>query len=178
MRMVSGKVVMAAILLSGCVGGNAVTRGGVDQTTLMPGGQAPRLMAAQYNVVGVDVSVLAAGPGTPAEADILAMAREAATQATATMTTGPKVMVGVQINRFAPQALVVARDDISYTLTVRDAVTGMVLDGPTQLGAAAAQDGLAQSLRLALSRDLSVPGTPEILVTHSEIQPSALVMPN
>lgn len=61
--------------------------------------------------------------------------RTAATQATAGMTTGPAAVVDITLNRFhsvteKTRYSVGGVHSINYTLTVRDAQTGAVLDGP------------------------------------------------
>jgi hypothetical protein len=66
---------------------------------------------------------------------VRAILAEAADQATAGMTTGPAAVVEITVNRFhsvteKTRYSVGGVHSVNYTLTVRDAVSGDILDGP------------------------------------------------
>jgi hypothetical protein len=77
--------------------------------------------------------------------------REAATQATANMATGPAAVVEITLNRFhsvteKTRYSVGGVHSINYTLTVRDANTGAVIDGPREVIADAPAAGGGRAL--------------------------------
>jgi hypothetical protein len=77
--------------------------------------------------------------------------RDAAEQATANMTTGPAAVVDITLNRFhsvteKTRFSVGGVHSITYTLTVRDALSGEVLDGPREVTADARAVGGARAL--------------------------------
>jgi hypothetical protein len=77
--------------------------------------------------------------------------RDAAEQATANMTTGPAAVVDITLNRFhsvteKTRFSVGGVHSITYTLTVRDALSGEVLDGPREVVADARAVGGARAL--------------------------------
>jgi hypothetical protein len=82
---------------------------------------------------------------------VRAILRAAADQATAGMTTGPAAVVEVTLNRFhsvteKTRYSVGGVHSITYTLTVRDALSGEILDGPREVVADAPAVGGVRAL--------------------------------
>jgi hypothetical protein len=125
---------------------------------------------------------------------VRAIVRDAAEEATAGMRTGPAAVVDITLNRFhsvteKTRYSVGGVHSITYTLTVRDALTGDVLDGPRQVVADAPAVGgvralaedqagrtmkvviterLIQSLQAELTRPVSV------YVSQSQADPAVI----
>jgi hypothetical protein len=82
---------------------------------------------------------------------VRAIVRDAAAQATANMTTGPAAVVDITVNRFhsvteKTRYSVGGVHSVDYTLTVRDALSGEILDGPRNVIADAPAVGGVRAL--------------------------------
>jgi hypothetical protein len=82
---------------------------------------------------------------------VRAIVGDAAAQATANMTTGPAAVVEITVKRFhsvteKTRYSVGGVHSINYTLTVRDALSGEVLDGPREVVADAPAVGGVRAL--------------------------------
>ncbi len=208
-----------ALVLSACAGSSPVSRSAVDATLASSGSvSGPKRLAAQYEVMQVNVTVPEAlrvseanvfypvadivwrgQPVGDRHAQVRTLVQNAAAGATAPMRKGPQVVVDIEIVRFhsvteKTRYTVGGTHDMVYMLTVRDAVSGAVLDGPRKVVADVKAAGgsravaeeqmgrtqtvvvterLVQSLRHALSREVA----PDVIVSHSASVPSDLVMP-
>ena len=120
--------------------------------------------------------------------------RDAAEKATARMTTGPAAVVEITLNRFhsvteKTRFSVGGVHNISYTLTVRDALTGDVLDGPRDIVAdapavggvrALAEDAAGRTMKVVITErliqslraELTKPVT--VYVSQSETDPAVI----
>jgi hypothetical protein len=99
---------------------------------------------------------------------VRAILRDAAEQATAGMTTGPAAVVEVTLNRFhsvteKTRFSVGGVHSVNYTLTVRNALTGEVLDGPRAVIAdvkavggvrALAEDAAGRTMKVVINERL------------------------
>lgn len=139
----------------------------------LPAGR--QVLAAQYDVADVRVTVPArlkvseanmfypvadiVWRGEPAgnrHQQVAAMFRDAMAQGTGTMTTGRKVVVEIEVTRFhsvteKTRYTVGGTHSMRFDLTVRDAATGEVLDGPR----AVAADAKAAGGRQAVAEELA-----------------------
>ncbi len=204
--------------LSACAGGEPATRSiGVEGLTIASQGgpmpqvlpDGPRVMAAKYAVQDVQIVVPRSLKVSEANtfkprADIVwhgdpagdryqqvgAILLDAATRATAPMTTGHPVTLTLTLVKFhalteKTRYTIGGTHDLRYDLTVRDALTGQVLDGPRLIVADVKAAGGAQAIaedaagrtqkvvitdRLAqvLRRELSAPVTDPLLVARAQ----------
>ncbi|WP_435258742.1 DUF6778 family protein [Thioclava sp. FR2] len=165
----------AATLLSACASGSGDVSRSISPITLATQGAAvdvklPKVMVAQYNVSAVNVSVPADLSVSEANmfypiADIVwrgepmgsrhqqvkTIFLEAAAEATGTMKQGATVVVDLQVQRFhsvteKTRFTVGGVHDMKYSLTVRDAATGTVVDGPRLVHAEVKAAGGAQAV--------------------------------
>lgn len=164
----------AAMMLTACVSGNDVSRSvnpitqGGQIATL--DAKLPKVMVGQYDVKAVTVSVPSKLRVSEANmfypiADIVwrgeplgnrhgqvkAIFEEAAAKATGTMREGPSVVVSLEVQRFhsvteKTRYTVGGVHDLKFVLTVTDADTGLVLDGPRLVHAEAKAAGGARAV--------------------------------
>lgn len=154
---------LAATLLSACASGGDVSRS-VNPMTDAPQAKTvtmalPMVMAPRFDVRAVSVTVPQSLSVSEANmfypiADIVwrgepladrhvqvkAIFDDAATQAVAGMHQGPAAVVEIEVERFhsvteKTRYTVGGVHDMKYRLTVRDAETGAVLDGPREVRA-------------------------------------------
>ena len=148
----------AALALSGCVSGGDVSRS-VSPLTLATQSDAvqakgPKVMVSQYKASAVNVTVPESLRVSEANmfypiADIVwrgepvgnrylqvkSIFEEAAAKATARMVEGPEVVVRLEVQRFhsvteKTRYTVGGVHDMKYNMTVVDAASGAILDGP------------------------------------------------
>ena len=148
----------AALALSGCVSGGDVSRS-VSPLTLatqsdVVQAKGPKVMVSQYKVSAVNVTVPESLRVSEANmfypiADIVwrgepvgnrhlqvkSIFEEAAAKATARMVEGPEVVVRLEVQRFhsvteKTRYTVGGVHDMKYNMTVVDAASGAILDGP------------------------------------------------
>lgn len=209
--------------LSACAGGGPdVMRSDRAQMTLATQGRADagevrQVLAAQYDVEDIRISVPAklkvseanmfypvadiVWRGEPAgnrHAQVMSIFKEAMDRGTYTMTTGRKVMVDVEVVRFhsvteKTRYTVGGTHSMRFTLTVRDAVTGQVVDGPRLVAADAKAAGGAQAvaeeqmgrtqrvvvverLASAIRAELSARVTDPMLISQALSQPSDVAL--
>lgn len=135
-----------------------------------PGVAAQQVLAAQYDVEDIRISVPSklkvseanvfypvadvVWRGEPAgnrHAQVMSIFKEAMDRGTYTMNTGRKVLVDVEVTRFhsvteKTRYTVGGTHSMRFTLTVRDAATGAVIDGPRLVAADAKAAGGAQAV--------------------------------
>ena len=131
---------------------------------------AQQVLAAQYDVEDIRISVPSklkvseanvfypvadiVWRGEPAgnrHAQVMSIFKEAMDRGTYTMNTGRKVLVDVEVTRFhsvteKTRYTVGGTHSMRFTLTVRDAATGAVIDGPRLVAADAKAAGGAQAV--------------------------------
>ncbi|MGL5008473.1 MAG: DUF6778 family protein [Paracoccaceae bacterium] len=181
------------------------------QSQAIPAGV--ELRAARYAVQGVSVTVPSDLRASEANvyyplADIVwrgdalgnrheqvrTILRDAATEATAHMTNGPAAFVEITLNRFhsvteKTRYSVGGVHSINYTLTVRDAATGSIVDGPRVVVAnapaaagmrAMAEDQAGRTMKVVITEllvasfraELSAPVTE--LLTQANTDPAVI----
>ena len=129
-------------------------------------------------------------------AQVMSIFKEAMDRGTYTMTTGRKVLVDVEVTRFhsvteKTRYTVGGTHSMRFNLTVRDAVTGLVIDGPRLVAADAKAAGGAQAvaeeqmgrtqrvvvverLANAIRAELSARVTDPMLISQALSQPSVV----
>ncbi|MDO9581822.1 MAG: hypothetical protein Q7J24_01730 [Desulfomicrobium sp.] len=164
--------------LSACAGrGPDVMRSDRSQMTLATqgpdtaaAGSVRPVLAAQYEVADVRVSVPGrlkvseanvfypvadivwrGEPMGNRHAQVASIVSEAMDRGTATMTSGRKVLVEVEVTRFhsvteKTRYTVGGTHSVRFLLTVRDALTGQVIDGPRLVAADAKAAGGARAV--------------------------------
>ncbi len=181
------------------------SQGGPAPQVVPPG---PEVLAAKYAVTGVDVVVprslkVSEANSFKPRADIVwhgdpvgdryaqvgAILRDAATRATAMMVEGRAVTVSLTLTKFhalteKTRYTFGGTHELRFDMTVRDAATGEVLDGPRQIVADTRGSGGAQAiaedaagrtqkvviterLEQVLRRELSAPVTDPMLVARA-----------
>jgi hypothetical protein len=188
-----------------------VPQGGLTLATQGPTGvpAGATVMAAKYHVVDVVVNVPSSLRSSEANvfypiADIVwrgdplgnrheqvrAIIRDAAATATAGMQTGPEVTVELQINHFhsvteKTRYSVGGIHSTHMTMTVRDANTGAILDGPRAVladvkasggGRALAEEAAGRTMKVVITerlvqvlrRELSAPVAPAVTAAVSQ----------
>lgn len=209
--------------LSACAGGSSVSRADNQMTLASQGRvdpvsrQVQQVLAAQYDVEELRVTVPQSLRVSEANmfypvADIVwrgepmgnrhqqitAMFEEAMARGTQSMTAGPKVIVEVEVTRFhsvteKTRYTVGGTHSMRFDLTVRDALTGEVIDGPRAIVADTKAAGGAQAVaeeqmgrtqrvvvveRLAnvIRSELSAPVTDPMLVSQALSQRSNVTL--
>lgn len=209
--------------LSACAGGSSVSRADNQMTLASQGRvdpvsrQVQQVLAAQYDVEELRVTVPQSLRVSEANmfypvADIVwrgepmgnrhqqitAMFEEAMARGTQSMTAGPKVIVEVEVTRFhsvteKTRYTVGGTHSMRFDLTVRDALTGAVIDGPRAIVADTKAAGGAQAVaeeqmgrtqrvvvveRLAnvIRSELSAPVTDPMLVSQALSQRSNVTL--
>ncbi|MFN4153175.1 MAG: DUF6778 family protein [Paracoccaceae bacterium] len=177
----------------------------------------PQVLAAQYDVEDIRISVPAklkvseanmfypvadiVWRGEPLgnrHAQVMSIFKEAMDRGTHTMTTGRKVVVDVEVTRFhsvteKTRYTVGGTHSMRFNLTVRDAVTGVVLDGPRLVAAdaraaggtqAVAEEQMGRTQRVvvverlagAIRAELSARVTDPMLISQALSQPSDVTL--
>ena len=161
-NLVRLSLVGAVFALSACVTPEPASRAATDTLALHPsasakGSAAPVVAAPQWNVRAVEVVVpdrlhvseanmlypiadivWRGDPRGDRHAQVQAIVAEAAKRATAGMTKGEPVVVAIEMQRFhalteRARYTVGGSYGLRFTLTLRDAKTGAVIDGPRKL---------------------------------------------
>lgn len=213
-------VLPAAALLSACVAAEPASRGLVNPSAgpaaAASHGAGPLVLASQYDVVGLNINVphslrVSEANSFHPRADIVwhgdpfgdryqqvaAIFRDAATAATGQMTQGRQVVVGIEVVRFhgvtdKTRYTVGGVHSMHFMLTVTDAQTGQVIDGPRLVvadvkaaggNAALAEDRAGRTQRVvvterltaALRRELSAVVTDPEVISRARlvVQPTA-----
>ncbi|MDR7125050.1 DUF6778 family protein [Pseudotabrizicola sp. 4114] len=210
--------------LSACAGGGPdVMRSDRTQMTLATQGPGAavepvrQVLAAQYDVEDIRISVPSklkvseanmfypvadivwrGEPMGNRHAQVMSIFKEAMDRGTHTMTTGRKVLVDIEVERFhsvteKTRYTVGGTHSMRFTLTVRDAATGMVIDGPRLVAADAKAAGGAQAvaeeqmgrtqrvvvverLASAIRSELSARVTDPMLISRALSQPSDVTL--
>lgn len=210
-----------ALLLSACVASEPASRSAVDPASSAPGaslarGAGPIVLASQYDVVGLSINVphtlrVSEANSFHPRADIVwhgdpygdryqqvaDIFRDAATAATGPMNQGRQVNLGLEIVRFhgvtdKTRYTVGGVHSMHFLLTVTDAQTGQVIDGPRLVvadvkaaggDAAVAEDRVGRTQRVVvterlvevLRRELSAVVTDPELIGRARmaVQPTA-----
>lgn len=150
-------VLPAALLVSACVSSEPASRSAVNPSVAGAStirGAGPVVLSSQYDVVGLNINVphtlrVSEANSFHPRADIVwhgdpygdryqqvaAIFRDAATAATGPMHQGRHVIVGIEVVRFhavtdKTRYTVGGVHDLRFLLTVSDADTGQVIDGP------------------------------------------------
>jgi len=180
-------------------------------------GEVRQVLAAQYDVQDIRISVPSklkvseanmfypvadivwrGEPMGNRHAQVMSIFKEAMDRGTFTMTTGRKVVVDVEVTRFhsvteKTRYTVGGTHSMRFTLTVRDAATGMVIDGPRLVAADAKAAGGAQAvaeeqmgrtqrvvvverLASAIRSELSARVTDPMLISQALSQPSDVTL--
>ncbi|MCU0901587.1 MAG: hypothetical protein MUC82_13985 [Cypionkella sp.] len=166
---------LAVVLaLSACAGGGPDVMRADRQLTLATQGQAqvatPQVRSAQYDVEDIRISVPSklrvseanmfypvadivwrGEPMGNRHAQVMSIFKEAMDRGTYTMATGRKVVVDVEVTRFhsvteKTRYTVGGTHSMHFNLTVTDATTGEVLDGPRAIVADTKAAGGAQAV--------------------------------
>ncbi len=164
LKLLRLSLVGAVFALSACVTPEPASRAATDALALHPsasakGSAGPVLAAAQWNVRAVEVVVperlhvseanllypiadivWRGDPRGDRHAQVQAIVAEAAKRATQGMTKGAPVVVALEMQRFhalteRARYTVGGSYGLRFTLTLRDAATGAVIDGPRKLSA-------------------------------------------
>ncbi|RGP37863.1 DUF6778 family protein [Pseudotabrizicola alkalilacus] len=180
-------------------------------------GEVRQVLAAQYDVQDIRISVPSklkvseanmfypvadivwrGEPMGNRHAQVMSIFKEAMDRGTFTMTTGRKVVVDIEVTRFhsvteKTRYTVGGTHSMRFTLTVRDAETGVVLDGPRLVAADAKAAGGAQAvaeeqmgrtqrvvvverLASAIRSELSARVTDPMLISQALSQPSDVTL--
>lgn len=183
-------VLPVAVLLSACVSSEPASRSTVDPATTATrsGGRGPVVLASTYDVVGISVNVpqtlrVSEANSFHPNADIVwhgdpygdryqqvaSIFRDAATAATGPMHQGRRVNVGIEVIRFhgvtdKTRYTIGGTHSMHFILTVTDAATGQVLDGPRRVladvkaaggNAAVAEDRAGRTQRVVVTDHLT-----------------------
>ncbi|MCU0817027.1 MAG: hypothetical protein MUF74_11320 [Cypionkella sp.] len=209
---------LTALTLAGCASTDPVSRSVQDMTLATrgdaPGLQMPIVMAPRYDVR--DIRIAVPGELRVSEANVFypiadivwrgeargnrheqvaRIFQEAASAATSGMASGPAAVVEIEVSRFhsvteKTRYTVGGTHAMHYILTVRDAQTGAVLDGPRDVVAsvraaggaqAVAEDQMGRTQRVvvierltqSLRDELSAPTQDPLLVSRALGQPVA-----
>lgn len=185
-------------------------------TAALPASPASVFLAAQYDVETVNVTVPPSLKVSEANtfkprADIVwrgeapgdrhqqvaAIFQDALTRGTAPMQTGRKVVLDVEVTRFhalteKTRYTIGGMHEMRFVLTLRDAATGQVLDGPREVVAdtkaaggatAIAEDQAGRTQRVVtverlsqvIRRELSAPASHDMIVARMQTQALPLV---
>lgn len=166
----------AVMVLSACAGGSTVTRSDRQLTLAtqgQPSGDgiaAPRVMMSQYDVEDVRISVPSrlkvseanmfypvadivwrGEPMGNRHAQVMSMFKEAMDRGTYAMTQGQQVIVDIEVTRFhsvteKTRYTVGGTHSMHFNLTILDAATGQVIDGPRPVVADTKASGGAQAV--------------------------------
>lgn len=209
------------LILSACAGGAPATRSDRQVTLATQGRadavetQVRQVLTAQYDVEDVRISVPSqlkvseanmfypvadivwrGEPMGNRHAQVRAIFQDAMTRGTQAMTSGRKVIVDVEVTRFhsvteKTRYTVGGTHSMHFNITVSDALTGEVLDGPRPVIADAKAAGGAQAVaeeqmgrtqrvvvveRLAevIRRELSARVVDPMLISQALSQPTTL----
>ena len=204
-------------------GGPDVMRSDRTQMTLATQGPTEtgesvrQVLAAQYDVQDIRISVPSklkvseanmfypvadiVWRGEPVgnrHAQVMSIFKEAMDRGTFTMTTGRKVVVDIEVTRFhsvteKTRYTVGGTHSMRFTLTVRDAESGVVLDGPRLVAAdakaaggtqAVAEEQMGRTQRVvvverlahAIRAELSARVTDPMLISQALSQPSDVTL--
>ena len=186
-------VLPAALFVSACVSSEPASRSAVDPASAVAGGAVSRsagsvVLTSQDDVVGLNIDVprtlrVSEANSFHPRADIVwhgdpygdryqqiaAIFRDAATAATSPMHQGRGVIVGIEVVRFhgvtdKTRYTVGGVHDMRFLLTVSDAATGQVIDGPRLVvadtkaaggNAALAEDRAGRTQRVVVTQRLT-----------------------
>lgn len=151
---------MLASAVGACVSPEPASRANTEPTALaIPGGMQPAIAAPQYAVQSITVRVpetlkvseanlyypiadivWRGDPRGDRYAQVTSIFDAAIGQATTAMTTGIPVLVDIEVTRFHAQTekarySVGGTFSLRFLLTVRDARTGAIIDGPREVNA-------------------------------------------
>ncbi|MDT8855602.1 DUF6778 family protein [Paracoccaceae bacterium Fryx2] len=203
-----------ALGLSACGSMDPASRGVAPDTLSMAasGKNAPRtvVLATQYQVVGIEVSVPKTLKVSEANmyypiadivwrgeqrgdrhAQVKAIFEESLGYGTRGMTKGPKVVVNVAVTRFhclteKARYTVGGMHSLHFTLTVRDAASGAVIDGPRKIWAdirasggskAIAEDTVGRTQRVVVIENLAATIRRELSMQRPEPAPEPGIVP-
>lgn len=202
----------AVLLLAACAGSEPASRGAVDPVTTAPrsDGRGPIVMESTYDVVGISVNVphtlrVSEANSFHPSADIVwhgdpfgdryqqvaDIFRNAATAATGPMHQGRAVNVAIEVVRFhavtdKTRYTIGGTHSMHFMLTVTDARTGEVIDGPRLVkadiraaggNAAVAEDRAGRTQRVVVTEHLTQVLRRELstVVTDPEVLGRALL---
>lgn len=163
MKRLTISMLAAATLLSACASGGDVSRS-LNPVTLATQGSAidvkmPKVMVGQYSVSAVNVAVpqnlrvseanmfypiadivWRGEPIGDRHLQVKSIFEEAAAKATASMQTGPSVVVDITVERFhsvteKTRYTLGGVHDMKFLISVRDAVSGMIIQEPREVRA-------------------------------------------
>lgn len=224
MKRLPYAMLAAALLLSACVSGGDVSRSSTPAPSVPTVGQAeanlPKVLRSQYEVKAVSVSVpqklrvseanmfypiadivWRGEPLADRHIQVQRIFEEAAATATSGMIQGPAVLVDLEVKRFhsvteKTRYTVGGVHDMVYVMTLRDAATGAVIEGPREIKAdvraaggaqAVAEDNMGRTQRVviierlvaSLKAELSAQVTDPLLVSQAlGLQPAGLSAAN
>ncbi|MGV8951513.1 MAG: DUF6778 family protein [Cypionkella sp.] len=224
MKLLTLSAMMASLALAGCTSQPQTTRAAMFMQGELPNAGAPikfdgeTVLQAQYDVQAVNVSVPMSLTTSEANSfhpnveivwrgdakgerhqQVKAIFESAVASATSTMHTGPKVVVDIEVTRFhclteKTRFTVGGVHNMHFMMTVRDAASGAVIQGPRLINAdiraaggarAIAEDAAGRTQKVVVTerltevirRELSTPVqtlSPNAAVTRFDGSPVAL----